>query len=130
MRHSRKPFQIGRGTNACHLRTVKLGKGKTVFKRPNCGQSTLRGDQAPMKAQPSLAVRGLLCRSLPGFLLFLLCGFAFAQKMPESGQGPSVAPTFILGNPSDYAGIDRCRSCHKPEYREYEKTAHAKVSVP
>lgn len=54
----------------------------------------------------------------------------FGQKLPESGQGPSVAPTFLLGSPDDYAGIDRCRSCHKPEYREYEKTAHSKVSVP
>ncbi len=25
--------------------------------------------------------------------------------------------------------IARCRSCHKAEYKEYEKTAHAKVSV-
>ena len=69
--------------------------------------------------------------SLSLLTFFLLCGeFALSQKLPESTQGPSVAPTFILGNEKDYAGIDRCRSCHKPEYREYEKTAHSKVSVP
>jgi predicted CXXCH cytochrome family protein len=50
--------------------------------------------------------------------------------MPESAQGPSVAAKFVLGNENEYAGIDRCRSCHKPEYRAYEKTAHAKVTVP
>jgi len=81
-----------------------------------------------MKAQSSLAVRRILCRLIPGSLLLLLCGYAFAQKLPESGQGPSVAPSSILGNADDYAGIDRCRSCHKPECREYEKTAHARVS--
>jgi len=83
-----------------------------------------------MKAQSSLAVRRIVFKLIPGSLLLLLCGYAFAQKLPESGQGPSVAPSFILGNADDYAGIDRCRSCHKPEYREYEKTAHARVSVP
>src|SRR5579864_2749129 len=83
-----------------------------------------------MEALSSCAVRKILSSSILGMLLFLLCCYAAGQKMPESSQGPSVAPTFILGNPADYAGIDRCRSCHKPEYREYEKTAHAKVTVP
>lgn len=81
-----------------------------------------------MKAQSHLVSRGGLLIALLGVVL--CAGYAFGQKMPGATQGPSVAPTFILGNPSDYAGIDRCRSCHKPEYREYEKTAHAKVSVP
>jgi hypothetical protein len=62
--------------------------------------------------------------------LFMHAGIALGQKMPESTKGPSVAPTAIVGNPNDYAGKERCRSCHKPKYREYEKTAHAKVSVP
>jgi predicted CXXCH cytochrome family protein len=55
---------------------------------------------------------------------------ASAQRVPGSNRGPSVAPSFIVGNEQDYAGLDRCRSCHKPEYREYEKTAHSKVAVP
>jgi len=63
-------------------------------------------------------------------VILLVTQLTFGQKLPESGQGPSVAPTFLLGSPDDYAGIDRCRSCHKPEYREYEKTAHSKVGVP
>ncbi|MGH9513330.1 MAG: cytochrome c3 family protein [Terriglobales bacterium] len=62
--------------------------------------------------------------------LILLSVAASAQKMPESAQGASVAPKFFEDNPSDYIGINGCRSCHKPEFREYEKTAHAKVSVP
>src|ERR1700693_4720685 len=55
---------------------------------------------------------------------------AWAQKNTEAPQGPSVSAQFIVGNAADYAGIDRCRSCHKPEFREYEKTPHAKLTVP
>src|SRR6185503_5386185 len=81
-----------------------------------------------MRAQASLAEKDIFILAV---LALSLCGNdASGQKMPASTQGPSVAPTVILGNASDYAGIARCRSCHKPEYREYEKTAHAKVSVP
>jgi predicted CXXCH cytochrome family protein len=69
-------------------------------------------------------------RVIAPLLFSSVCNYTFGQKMPEPREGSSVAPTFILGNPSDYAGIDRCRSCHKPEYRQYEKTAHAKVEVP
>lgn len=83
-----------------------------------------------MKARP-----GLTARAVPSFILLasFLClhtDGVFAQKVPGATQGPSVAPSFILGNENDYAGIDRCRACHKPEYREYEKTAHSKVAVP
>ncbi len=65
----------------------------------------------------------------------LLCCLALAhaasgQKSPESSSGPSVAEAFVKANPSDYAGIEECRSCHKAEYTEYEKTGHAKASIP
>lgn len=61
---------------------------------------------------------------LTGFAVVAVActGYAVGQKMPEADRGPSVAPTFLLGNQTDYAGIARCRSCHKAEYREYEKT--------
>lgn len=81
-----------------------------------------------MRAQPGFTWRGVLVFSILTGPIF--AGAAAGQKMPASTQGPSVAPTFVLGNETDYTGIERCRSCHKPEYREYEKTAHAKVSVP
>ena len=73
--------------------------------------------------------------SLKGFLgvLTALLGTVAqttAQKLPSAPQGPSIAATFVVGNPGDYAGIDRCRSCHKPEFRQYQKTLHASVSVP
>src|SRR5271169_3428205 len=55
---------------------------------------------------------------------------AWAQKNTEAPSGPSVSAQFITGNPADYTGIDRCRSCHKPEFRLYEKTPHAKITVP
>src|ERR1017187_4815791 len=85
----------------------------------------------PTTRQPVLTFRGIPAALIPVSLFILLfCGLALGQKMPESTQGPSVAASVVLGSPEDYAGIDRCRSCHKPEYREYEKTAHAQISVP
>jgi predicted CXXCH cytochrome family protein len=75
--------------------------------------------------------RGLQQIFAVSVLIIGVCvGTASGQKIPESSQGPSIAPTFLSANPSDYAGLARCRSCHRAEYREYEKTAHAKVSVP
>ena len=69
---------------------------------------------------------GALCFSAASFL----GAFAVAQKMPESAQGPSVSTTFLQTSPGDYAGTNQCRTCHKPEFTEYEKTAHGKVTVP
>src|SRR5450432_1822987 len=80
--------------------------------------------------RPSLTLRESFAASILAASFVLSAGLAFGQKMPEATKGPSVAASFTVGNPEDYAGIDRCRSCHKPEFREYEKTAHAKVSVP
>jgi predicted CXXCH cytochrome family protein len=80
-----------------------------------------------MRTSPSLTFQAVL----PALILILLpVRSLWAQKLPQASQGPSVAPTFVLGNESDYAGIDRCRSCHKPEFREYQKTPHAAVKVP
>ena len=78
---------------------------------------------------------GLMAGAVPNFLLLAIflpihTDRAFGQKVPGATRGPSVTPSFIIGNENDYAGIDRCRSCHKPEYREYQKTAHSKVTVP
>lgn len=83
-----------------------------------------------MTSQPSLKCREMLAALILTTFLFIATGLALGQKMPEATQGPSVAASFTVGKPEDYAGMDRCRSCHKPEFREYEKTAHAKVSVP
>lgn len=83
-----------------------------------------------MIARSGLAVRKILSSLTLGLIGCAFYVSAHAQKLPEANQGPSVAPSFIVGNPNDYAGIDRCRSCHKPEFRMYEKTAHAKVTVP
>jgi predicted CXXCH cytochrome family protein len=56
----------------------------------------------------------------------------FAQKRPESLQGPSVAsraPAFDAPA-SEFAGPEACRDCHKNEAIEYEKTGHAKLVFP
>jgi len=57
---------------------------------------------------------------------------ARAQKMPEAPQGPSVASKLPEFNApaSDFAGVERCRDCHKSEVIEFEKTAHAKLTFP
>ena len=55
-----------------------------------------------------------------------------AQKRPEATQGPSVAtitPEFAAPA-SDFAGPERCVSCHKEVATEYGKTNHAKLTFP
>lgn len=69
-------------------------------------------------------------------LLTFALGFAatanFAQKRPESTQGPSVAsrPPEFSAPASDFAGPERCRDCHKSEAVQYAKTSHAKLVFP
>lgn len=64
--------------------------------------------------------------------LILLANPSSAQKMPNASQGPSVAgqPPEFSAAPSEFAGTDTCRSCHKEEVIEFQKTAHSKVSFP
>src|SRR6476661_3290244 len=88
--------------------------------QPKPNQASARRGADRMTAQPGRVLRYF--HLLAAAALFMHAGIALGQKMPESTKGPSVAPTVVLGNPSDYAGIERCRSCHKPEYREYQKT--------
>lgn len=63
-------------------------------------------------------------------MLLVLSAPLLAQKLPASSQGPSVAWKFSEGSSDDYTGADRCRSCHKAEFTEFQKTAHAKVVAP
>ena len=84
-----------------------------------------------MSSQRRSKLRPLLV-SLPLVFSFgALAGRAFAQKMPEAAKGPSVAWQFKAeGNPGDYVGSDRCKLCHDTEAAQFEKTAHAKFSLP
>ncbi len=60
---------------------------------------------------------------------------AVAQKLPEPAYGPSISMNGTPREPADqYTGIDRCGSCHKPEwveyspeYIEFRKTPHARI---
>jgi len=66
------------------------------------------------------------------FLLILAASVGSAQKMPESSQGPSVSsrvPEFNAA-PGEFVGVDRCRSCHKEEVIEFQKTTHSKLTFP
>src|SRR4051812_25684534 len=65
--------------------------------------NTVKGSRL-MRAQAGLAWQDILVLAV---LALSVCAHdAAGQKMPASTQGPSVAPTFLLGNPSDYAGIN------------------------
>lgn len=64
-------------------------------------------------------------------LVVLTPPLIFGQKQPEATSGPSVAGNYLAASPpADYTGAERCRSCHKPEFTEFEKTPHAKIAIP
>jgi hypothetical protein len=88
--------------------------------------SPARGrDSLNMKPIISIPGKTRISRRTPLRVVSRVLAFAFllgcsisgtlAQKMPESAQGPSVSAKFVEGSPADYAGGERCRSCHKPE---------------
>ena len=80
-------------------------------------------------------------KTLKRFSLYVACISALfgwlslgtaAQKRPESTQGPSVAartPDYDAPA-SAFAGPDTCRSCHKDELIEFNKTAHSQLAFP
>jgi hypothetical protein len=75
------------------------------------------------------------CWTRAGFLaLALICVASsnFAQKLSEAPQGPSVAsiaPEFSAPS-TEFAGPERCVSCHKEVAAEYGKTSHSKLVFP
>ncbi len=72
--------------------------------------------------------RGLLAG---GALLGFVAALGFGQKQPEAESPPSVAWKYVTASPpGDYAGADRCRSCHGAEFTEFQKTVHAKIAAP
>lgn len=63
---------------------------------------------------------------LPVLLLGLAPALLHAQRLPDAPAGPSVSWKLPPGtSPADVVGNDRCRSCHKAELTEFEKTGHA-----
>ena len=86
-----------------------------------------------MRVQRSLVFRPPLVALTLAAMLGIFPGGALGQKMTEATQGPSVAARVTeaaSGKPEEYAGAERCRSCHKPEFAEFQKTAHAKITFP
>jgi predicted CXXCH cytochrome family protein len=70
--------------------------------------------------------------ALAAFWIVLAASASLAQKLPEASQGPSVAsrtPDFSAA-PSEFTGADRCKSCHKSEMAEFQKTGHSKLTFP
>ena len=49
-----------------------------------------------------------------------------AQTRPSTSGAPSITAVPIARQPAQgYVGAEACRSCHKPEFQEFGKTAHA-----
>jgi predicted CXXCH cytochrome family protein len=56
----------------------------------------------------------------------LVGGLLTAQTRPAASSPSSVtAKTIPQQSGAAYVGSERCRSCHKPEFAEFNKTAHA-----
>lgn len=72
----------------------------------------------------------ILCVKRP--ILFLLCNvmLIYGQTRPTSTEPTSVTVAHIgpiAGQ--EYAGSERCQSCHRAEYLQFGKTHHASLSV-
>jgi predicted CXXCH cytochrome family protein len=68
----------------------------------------------------------------PGLIAVLLLagrlGLA-AQRVPANPVPPSVVThRLVTGNTADYVGAERCQSCHKAEFTEFQKTPHAALA--
>ncbi len=48
-----------------------------------------------------------------------------ALRHPRRLRSRAVADSFRRIAAGGYAGAEACRSCHKPEFQEFSKTAHA-----
>src|ERR1700734_4452847 len=62
--------------------------------------------------------------------LAILCGIGIvsAQTRPAAKDPVSVTATQIPQQAgANYVGNARCKSCHKPEFTEFGKTAHASL---
>jgi predicted CXXCH cytochrome family protein len=63
-------------------------------------------------------------------LISLCAATAMAQTRPVAGEPPAVAAKSVSRAKGDlYAGEERCRSCHRPEYLEFQKTHHSGLST-
>ena len=58
----------------------------------------------------------------------LFCSPGIAQTLPSASQPPSVAVRAMpLASSAGYVGAENCRSCHKAEFAEFQKTPHAHI---
>jgi predicted CXXCH cytochrome family protein len=61
-------------------------------------------------------------------MIVLCCGLLTAQTRPAASEPASVTARVIRqASGAGYVGADACRSCHKPEFAEFNKTAHASL---
>ena len=56
-------------------------------------------------------------------------GSLFAQTRPTSTEPSSVTPIRITQRAGEtYAGSETCRTCHRAEFQEFNKTHHSKLT--
>src|SRR5512140_1756163 len=64
-----------------------------------------------------------------GMIVFL-GGAAFAQTRPAASEPSSVTPALITQRAGEsYAGSETCRTCHRAEFQEFNKTHHAHLNL-
>ena len=65
-------------------------------------------------------------RSWFAITVLSFCNEAAAQTRPAANEPPSVSVANIKkAATGEYAGAERCRSCHRAEFLEYGKTRHS-----
>lgn len=78
---------------------------------------------------PSVASKGILTTFFFGVTAILcLVKPCFAQRRPAAVEPPSASwKEHPQPAAAGYVGSERCRSCHKAEFIEFGKTAHARL---
>jgi len=65
------------------------------------------------------------------FIALILSSGLFAQTRPAATEPSSVTVMPVPRVAGDgYVGMERCRTCHRAEYLQFQKTPHAKLTPP
>jgi predicted CXXCH cytochrome family protein len=70
-------------------------------------------------------------------VLILVCGLLTSARivLTQRNLGPATAPSVApnapasAAPPADFVGSDACRSCHRPEFVQFNKTSHSKLKT-
>jgi predicted CXXCH cytochrome family protein len=84
----------------------------------------MKGHRSPELRKPLVVLTAVLSFSFVAVQ-------ALAQRMPAASTGPSTSWKFQEEQPpGNYVGSERCGYCHDAQLKQFQKTAHAKVTAP